>query len=473
MAAALRRLRFHRVLLGLLGVLGLVAGPDAPLNPTVPPPPPSTPPPPAPSPHLQISPPGTLLSHEMMIDWKVSWPDAGLYSIKNAHGRQFFMEGGPAGDDPGTPWSVFSSGGSGDMVVQDLVGTNIAVENFPCPDGFSEPCVHLDPAPGGIMLNKCDSSSATQRWNTSAGDPSVVTTVQSEASLSCWEVNGCGGPDIDTDYGCKKLPTGPPPWEGCNNMAWIFAQNGSIISGIPSVPGGTLDQCLQVSPQDNVTVQLGLCQGSQRELWAVKGSAIQSLALGGCIDNAPNPAVNASTVGMWVANVYDAGDDGGILAFIHMEFRWHVSEPDGEGTVGDVGCYFRFGLAHSGDGGESFQWVGYVVEPALSFEHTVHGSRYGRPAWFPNMGLANYIEKDGFFQILYGDTNGLGPNNEIQNATDGVGQAGNPDQGVAAVRAKIADVVAAAKQHKSVEWKKYLPRRMIPLKFLLILPVYC
>jgi hypothetical protein len=70
------------------------------------------------------------------------------------------------------------------------------------------------------------------------------------------------------------------------------------------------------------------------------------------------------------------------------------------------------------------------------------------------MGLANYIEKDGFFQILYGDTNELGPNNEIQNATDGVGQAGNPDQGVAAVRAKIADVVAAAKQHKSVEWKK-------------------
>ena len=47
---------------------------------------------------------------------------------------------------------------------------------------------------------------------------------------------------------------------------------------------------------------------------------------------------------MWVANVYDAGADG-ILAFIHMEFRWHVSEANGESTVGDVGCYFRFGLA--------------------------------------------------------------------------------------------------------------------------------
>ena len=88
----------------------------------------------------------------------------------------------------------------------------------------------------------------------------------------------------------------------------------------------------------------------------------------------------------------------------------------------------------------------YVVEPSLSFEHTVHGSRYNRPAWFPNMGLANYIEKDGYFHILYGDTNELGPGNEIINATDGVGSAGNPDQGVAVVRAKISEVVAAAKQ---------------------------
>ena len=71
-----------------------------------------------------------------------------------------------------------------------------------------------------------------------------------------------------------------------------------------------------------------------------------------------------------MANVYDGADDG-ILAFIHMEFRWHVSEPDGDSTVGDVGCYFRFGLAHSTDGGATFQWAGYVLEPAISFEHTV------------------------------------------------------------------------------------------------------
>ena len=39
------------------------------------------------------------------------------------------------------------------------------------------------------MLNKCDPSSLTQRWNTSAGDPSVMTTVQSEATGNCWEIN--------------------------------------------------------------------------------------------------------------------------------------------------------------------------------------------------------------------------------------------------------------------------------------------
>ena len=112
--------------------------------------------------------------------------------------------------------------------------------------------------------------------------------------------------------------------------------------------------------------------------------------------------------------------------------------------------------------------AGYVVEPSLSFEHTVHGSRYNRPPWFPNMGLANYIEKDGYFHILYGDTNELGPDNEIVNATGGVGSAGNPDQGVAVVRAKISEVVAAAKQVRklpfflreySCEPIFYLPRQ--------------
>lgn len=70
------------------------------------------------------------------------------------------------------------------------------------------------------------------------------------------------------------------------------------------------------------------------------------------------------------------------------------------------------------------------------------------------MGLANYIEKDGWFMIVYGDTNALASDGSVVNATDGDGQAGNPDQGVGVVRAKISEVVAAAKQHKTVPWKK-------------------
>ena len=91
------------------------------------------------------------------------------------------------------------------------------------------------------------------------------------------------------------------------------------------------------------------------------------------------------------------------------------------------------------------------------------------------MGLANYIEKDGWFMIVFGDTNALASDGSVVNATDGDGQAGNPDQGVAVcvptrtsavcicglrtgsggrVRAKISEVVAAAKQHKTVPWKK-------------------
>jgi hypothetical protein len=64
------------------------------------------------------------------------------------------------------------------------------------------------------------------------------------ALCRCWEINGCGGASIDTNYGCKKLPSGPKPWTGCNNMAWTFLKNGSIISGMQAADGA--DQCLQV-----------------------------------------------------------------------------------------------------------------------------------------------------------------------------------------------------------------------------------
>lgn len=57
-----------------------------------------------------------------------------------------------------------------------------------------------------------------------------------------------------------------------------------------------------------------------------------------------------------------------------------------------------------------------------------------------------------YFQIYNTDTKELLPENTIDNITI-PGSGGNPDQGVAVARAKIADVVA--KQHTVVPFKKY------------------
>lgn len=60
----------------------------------------------------------------------------------------------------------------------------------------------------------------------------------------------------------------------------------------------------------------------------------------------------------------------------------------------------------------------------------------------------------GYFQVYYTDTKELLPGNKIDNITL-PGSGGNPDQGVAVARAKIADVVAAAKKHTVVPFHKY------------------
>ena len=149
--------------------------------------------------------------------------------------------------------------------------------------------------------------------------------------------------------------------------------------------------------------------------------------------------------------MYKDDASGGILAFIHMEF----SDPRSEAEM----CYFRHGLGWSdkASGGRNFTWLGYTAEPSVSYNHSMFGQQYGRPKWYPNMGLPAYIvkkEKEGeFFQIYYGDTHDLAADGSVQNTSNS--GAGNPDQGVAVVRAKVADVVAAAKQGKGVPWKKY------------------
>jgi hypothetical protein len=368
--------------------------------------------------HFKVGSPVSLLGHQQMIDWNVQWPDASLFAIRNKTGYAFFMEGGPPGDTPGTPWTIMSSGAREGLAVQERIATGVTLEGFPCPPGFPAPCIRLDPDPGSLNLLPCDKS-LNQQWNFSSGKAVNSTNVQSLAAGSdgkpggCWEINGCSGPDVDTNFGCKRLPQGLLPCIGCCNMAWRFLDNGTIISGMRGKGGAP--QCLQVSDANPTRVVVGLCTGSVREIWQVVGRTIRAHAQAHgftdstqmCIDNRKLPSETANTVGAWVGNVYhdfeaDGDDDhDGVLMLIHMEFR--------TATTDGVGCYFRFGLAYSANGPIGpFNWCGYVAEPALSFEHTVHGHKYGRPDWFPNMGLPSYIIRDGFIHVLYGDTNELG-----------------------------------------------------------------
>jgi len=138
-------------------------------------------------------------------------------------------------------------------------------------------------------------------------------------------------------------------------------------------------------------------------------------------------AGHGKNVGIWPSNVYRINDDE-ILMWLHLEFRgyaWNI----------------RAGLAYSKDSGMTFDWVGYVAGPSgpcgqsLTVKHAC-----------ANMGLVNYIIKDGFFQIYFQD----------QDQTK-KGQAGptGPGQEVATARAPVSDVVNAARQLRVTEWHKY------------------
>jgi len=132
-----------------------------------------------------------------------------------------------------------------------------------------------------------------------------------------------------------------------------------------------------------------------------------------------------ANVGVWPANVYQISEDE-ILMFNHLEFRkhnWNV----------------RLGLSYSSDGGKTFHWVGNILGPAGEC-----GKTLTKTCTSSNMGLANYIIKDGYFQVYYQD----------QVLPDKQSAAGDGTQ-VAVARAKVADVVSAAKQLKVTPWFKY------------------
>jgi hypothetical protein len=137
--------------------------------------------------------------------------------------------------------------------------------------------------------------------------------------------------------------------------------------------------------------------------------------------------------GPTLANVYFDPDSGHILGFMHTE--WTLESKDG--------TYFRLGMAISRDGGRSFQWCGHMIEPELSYDtwsNHWRGGKVGGHHAMANVGLANYVIKDGYFYLYYADVKD------------------RPDafiQGTAVARAKVSDVVAAADKLETAPWHKY------------------
>ena len=135
----------------------------------------------------------------------------------------------------------------------------------------------------------------------------------------------------------------------------------------------------------------------------------------------------------WISNVYLDPNTGHILGFLHLE---HIY------TWPGYPAYHRTGLSISKDGGRTFQWCGYIISPDLSYETWINH-------WYPenrscNMGLANYILKDGYFYIYYTDYDDRPYHSEEE-----------PDMGLAVARAKIDEVIAHAEDHKVTVWNKY------------------
>ncbi len=135
----------------------------------------------------------------------------------------------------------------------------------------------------------------------------------------------------------------------------------------------------------------------------------------------------------WISNVYLDPNTGHILAFLHLE---HIY------TWPGYPAYHRTGLSISKDGGRTFQWCGYIISPELSYETWINH-------WYPekrscNMGLANYILKDGYFYLYYTD---------YFDRADPLDQ--NADRGLAVARARIVDVITHAEDTTVTEWEKF------------------
>ena len=124
--------------------------------------------------------------------------------------------------------------------------------------------------------------------------------------------------------------------------------------------------------------------------------------------------------GLWIMSMYKI-DENELLAFVHTESCYDLSKPCQEDEK-----LFTVGLGYSKDNGENWTFLGDIVRP---FE-------YDRPVKRPNVGGVGYVIVGDEFQIFFQDYN----------------HEGNRRAGTA--RANMKQVIDAARQGKSFEWKK-------------------
>jgi len=124
--------------------------------------------------------------------------------------------------------------------------------------------------------------------------------------------------------------------------------------------------------------------------------------------------------GLWIMSMYKI-DENELLAFVHTESCYDMSKPCMEDEK-----LFTVGLGYSKDNGENWIFLGDILRPY----------KYDRQTKRPNVGGVGYVIVGDEFQIFFQDYD----------------DAGKRRAGTA--RANMKQVINAARDGKSFEWKK-------------------
>lgn len=127
-----------------------------------------------------------------------------------------------------------------------------------------------------------------------------------------------------------------------------------------------------------------------------------------------------TTQGIWLMGIYKIGENE-LLGFTHNESCYEVDKPCNNETK-----YFSLGVGYSNNNGKSWQYCGDIIRTP----------RYGKEG-DANIKGVPYILKDDYFYIYFWEF---------------------PEKDMfypAVARAKITDVIAAARKGENADWKKY------------------